>query len=612
MLFRLRSRLARVTSLAFLLVIGSYAAQAQAPSFPACDAAGTRPQYSICEIVLPQTTYTTEFDAYTKPDVRALFTNNSTGATKTVHGFYDIPAGTSQIVYKIRFNASEQGSWSYSTSCVLQSNPATSCNVPALVTGPKFFTVGSSSERGFLRRDAGSPTRFVYDNGYHPFVWGQTYYQIINNAVSNGLWKTAVDNSKARRLNKIRMLLYPWWDYYAPYGDTQPFAGTKTAPNHDKLNIPHWRKFDEVVNYLYNSIDSAGSRMLAEIILFKDPALGKDANGNNIVLDNNRTFGQNTTQDDRYVKYAVARFGAFPNVMWCLSNEWQFAVNDKTYWNARANTLAGTGPANSYDPWMYSVNGSQRRALSIHPRNEKLFSFADQAWPSHAVLEFSIGHPACTATNPCTNSDEWANFSILNNLSNGRPVFNDEYGYLNSKIGGSCANPTFSRAQQRRAMWAIAVAGGYGTFGDASGQCPDPGSTPPIQRSDWVAQNAYIDVQAMSDFFINNFPNTWWQMAANNARVSPDASNSMRVYALERPGEYVVYAVPTGSAIAGAFKINNLPIGGYTAAFYNPRNGAFEPTTYNFNVSSSFSSIQINLPAVYDDWVVKITGGAGG
>lgn len=604
MLQRSRSWLARIAPLAFLLLVGAHGALAQAPSFPSCETVGTLPQYSICEIVLPQSFYTTDFDAYTKPDVKALFTNNSTGATKTVHGFYDIPAGSSQIVFKIRFNGSEQGSWSYSTSCTLQSNPGVSCGVPALVTGPKFLTVGSSSEKGFLRRDAANPTKFVYDNGFHPFIWGQTYYQIISNAVGNGGWKTAVTNSKNRRLNKVRMLLYPWWNY-APYGDTQPFAGQQATPNHDKLNIPHWRKFDEVVNYLYTSIDSAGSRVLAEIIIFKDPATGVDTN--------NRTFGT-VAQDDRYLRYAVARFGAFPNVMWALSNEWQFTGKDKNYWNARAATLAGTGPANSYDPWMYSAAGSARRALSIHPQNEKLFSFSDQVWPSHAVVQFSVGHPACGPGNPCANSDEWANFSILNNLGGGKPVANDEYGYLNGRVGGNCANPTVSRAQQRRGMWAIAVGGGYGTFGDATGMCPEPGTTPPILRSDWVAQNAYIDVQAMPDFFTNNFPTTWWLMAPNNARVSPDSASvpSMRVYALERPGQYVVYAVPTNLTAQGAFKVNNLPIGGYDASFYNPRTGLFEPTTFSFLVTSSVSSILINLPPVYDDWVVRILPSIGG
>jgi hypothetical protein len=610
MLRRFGTLPSRCALLSFLLLlICAHSATAQVPNFPACQTTGAQslPKNSICEVVLPQSFYTLEFDAYTKPDVKAVFTNSTTGTSLTVHGFYDIPAGSSQIVFKIRFNASEQGNWSYTTNCTLQATGA-SCNVPALVTGPKTFTVSASAERGFLRRDAGHPNKFVYDDGYHPFIWGQTYYQLINNAISNGGWQSAITNSKNSRLNKFRMLLYPWWAYYASYGDTQPFAGSTTIPNHDKLNIPHWRKFDEVINTLYSTFDNSGSRLLAELILFKDPAL--DSNGN--VLDNHRTFGQNTTQDDRYIKYAIARFGAFPNVMWCLSNEWQFAVNDKNYWNARATTIVGNGTAaSSYDPWMYAQTpaGQQQRALSIHPKNLTLFQFFDQMWPAHAVLQFSIGHPSCGAGNPCLNSDEWANFSILNNLSGGKPVSNDEYGYLNSKRDANC-NSTFTSPEQRRAMWAIAIGGGYGTFGDATGQCPSPGTVPPIIKSDWVLQSAYTEIKAMSDFFTLNFTNTWWLMAPNNARVSPDASNSMRAYALERAGQYVIYAVPTGNAVQGAFNVNNLPIGNYTATYYNPRNGTWDAMTSSFTILTSPSSKLLSTPT-YDDWVIRILPNGG-
>jgi len=353
---------AGIAWLVFLLFVGTRIASAQIPLFPACDTPppGLPPlvQYNICEIVIQQTTYVTTTTppcdlecakerAYTEPDVKAVFTHQSDGKTRTVHAFYEVDS-TSQIVFRVRFNMSEPGNWSYQINCTLQSDPTGNATCP--VTGPpKSFTVQAavqgSNNRGFLRRDAPSrPGRFVYDDNFHPFVWGQTYYQIISNNVSGGGWQLAVRNSRDNGLNKVRMLLYPWWDY-APYGDTQPFIGAMAAPNHNRLNLTHWQKFDEIVNYLYGMNDLEGSRMLAEIILFKDPATG----------DHNRTFGTEP-QDDRYLKYAVARFGAFPNVMWCFSNEWQFTGKDKTYWDNRAVTLLG------WDPWMF--NGARQRATS--------------------------------------------------------------------------------------------------------------------------------------------------------------------------------------------------------------------------------------------------------
>ncbi len=314
---RLRSALAGIALLASLLLVSAHSASAQVLSFPACETSGAAslPQYTICEIVLPQTAYNDESLAYTEPDVKAVFTKIGTTRQLTVHGFFERDPATNQIVFKIRFNTSEVGDWNYTISCTKQANPGQTCNV----IGPsKFFKVTASTQKGFLRRDSARPSKFAYDNGFHPFIWGQTYYQIVNQPVSNSNnWQTAVVNSKNKGLNKVRMLLYPWWNYYAPYGDTQPFNGPTLTPNHDAINLNHWRKFDQVVNYLYNQLDSEGSRMLAEIILFKDPALGKNASGQTITLDNNRTFGS-APQDDRYIKYAVARYAAFPNVIWSL------------------------------------------------------------------------------------------------------------------------------------------------------------------------------------------------------------------------------------------------------------------------------------------------------
>lgn len=600
MLKKVNTVLTRIAPLALLMLMSAYSAWAQAPTFNLCQTTGTQtlPQYSICEIVLSQSTYTTDFDAYTKPDVQGVFTNSSTGTVKTVHGFYDKPTGSTQIVFKIRFNLSEQGSWSYTTKCKLQAT-GQDCGIASLNTGNS-FTVRPSVLKGFLRRDAGNPSRFVYDNGVHPFVWGQTYYQIINNAVGGGGWQTAVTNSKNNRLNKFRMLLYPWWAY-TPYPDTQPFAGSTTIPNHDKPNINHWKKFDEVIGYLNNNTDVAGNKLLAEIILFKDPATEKDpATGQPRVIDNNRTFGQQEPQDDRYIKYAIARYGAFTNVMWCLSNEWQIiyekydSTKDKEYWRRRANTILQN------DPWMYNSVGYQR-ATSIHPKNDPLFQFYDQPWPSHAVLQFSVGHTNCGAS-PCANPDEWANFSILNNRNRGLPVANDEYGYLNTPLKNNAG--VMDRNKQRWAMWAIAVAGGYGTFGDNTGIATN--QNPPAIRSDWLDQNldAHMDVKFMADFFTNNFPDTWWQMTPNNARVSRTANSSMRVYAMERLDQYVIYAVPTGTAAPGTFIVNNLPAGSYQASFYNPRTGLFDPTTTPFR--SSPSAVTLTTPT-YEDWVVLIT-----
>lgn len=599
MLDKVRNLPVGLALLTLLLLVGARAASAQVLSFPPCETASpaTLPQYSICEIVITQTPYASNQEslAYTEPDVKAVFTRVTDNRKLTVHGFYDVDTGTGQIVFKIRFNASEQGNWRYDVSCTRQADGA-----PCGVTAPsKTFTVSGSARRGFLRRDPSFPKKFVYDSSFHPFIWGQTYYQIVTNAVAGGGWQTAVTNSRDKGLNKVRMLLYPWWPYYTPYGDTQPFNGGTTTPNHDAINVNHWRKFDQVVNKLYITNDLEGSPMLAEIILFKDKAVGTDPATGTPINDPGRVFGS-VPQDDRYVRYAVARYAAFPNVMWCLSNEWQTARNDAAYWTNRATTLTNN------DPWAFDASHTRPRALSIHPHNEARFSFSAPTfynWPAQDVLQWSIGHDPCVpGSNPCVNSDEWANFGITNNLSDNRPVVNDEYGYINSKLNGNCAT-VFTPDDERRGMWAIAVAGGYGSFGDNTGVCAN--TTPPSIRSDWVAQTrAYTDTLALSNFFRNNLNGVWWQMNSNNSRVSK-VGNTMRVYAMEGAGQYVVYAVRNQAITTGKGKFNvTLPTSNnYTTTFYDPR-GAQTPAAQTKMVTQS-AQVRFVTPT-FDDWVLRI------
>lgn len=620
--------------IALYVLAGVQLASAQAPSFPKCEdpQSGSLSQYDICEVEILQSTYIARagcdvacrnMEAYTKPDVRAVFTHEATRKTRTVRAFFEIDPDKSEVVFKVRFNMSEAGKWMYTTECKLQDDPSQSCGVGG--TGGS-FTVQAVSKRGFLRRDPDYPNKFVYDDGFHPFIWGQTYYQIVNNAVGDGQWRTAVANSRDRGLNKVRMLLYPWWGY-EPYPDSQPFvADTATTPKHDQLNLNHWRKFDEIVHYLNSTTDHEGSKMLAEIIIFKDPALGPDGKPQ----DMRRTFSNDPKKDDRYLKYAVARYGAFPNVIWSLSNEWQNTGKDATYWNDRAATLL------AHDPWMFDLTGTKQRATSIHPKNESKFSFRASSWPAHAQLQLSIANlrrnDLC-GTADCSTPDRWGNFSITNNLPDNRPVVNDEYGYLNSKIDKDtpCTDDFFDRQDQRRAMWAIAVAGGYGTFGDNTGKCFEPARVSPAITSDWESElgnnqpATYNDIYWMTRFVRTRLNDLWWRMKSNNKRVTP-IDNLMRGYALEDrnvPAEqFVAYVVPNQATGSGKFNVV-LPPATYTTRFHNPRTGAAQspktkmvkkpgPSNCGTATTPACGSPTRFVAPTYDDWVLHVVNTSSG
>ena len=510
-----RSFITKGCLLVLLLITSAHHIFAQAQpveiQLPACS--GNLPQFSVCEIKLTPAQSYSDLQAYTQMDVTATFTNTTTGATKTVHAFYD-RTPSNQLVFKVRFNASETGSWKYSTACSasgMQCSGAVDSGLNVNSANPA-FSVQASTNPGFVRRDSVYKEKFVFDNpsyanalnpSPYPFLWGQSYYHIITNAVSGTGWQSAVVNSKARRMNKVRMLLYPWWDY-APHGDSQPFTGSTPSPNHNQLNLPHWQHFDEVIKYLYD-YSGAGvapnsivrDSIVAEIILFKDP--GRDSN-NNIIDVNNRTFSPNfnaasmqvPVEDQRYLKYAIARYGAFPNVIWCLANEWQKTNRPDWYWTALGTILAGNGAPPTYDPWMFD-SANRQRATSIHGQTDQAFYFIGQTWFSYLALQFGTSNTKPCArcdgtTTACQQGDDWGYLGITYNLFKAntcarrlKPVSNDEYGYIGDtkvKVG------VWDRDKHRRAMWGIAIAGGYGSAGDLTPDSQNSSTTPTIS-ADW-------------------------------------------------------------------------------------------------------------------------------
>lgn len=550
---------------------------------PRCS--GTITRWSVCEVCQTSAAIFNLKDAYTnsyKPtsSLQPTATFVRGGTSVTVQGFVE-KIVNSRAVFRTRFSPTITGAWSFTT---------TSSDAGLRITLPQTVSVSTSSARGFSRRDSTYTDRFVFDNGSRYFMWGQTYYNLINHARVNNTWQASVDNSRAYGLNKLRLLLYPFGPLPGfPYGDTQPF----TDSNHEALDAGHWAKFDEVIGFLH------GRGMIADVILFNDNA---------------RTFAvtigsvEGKQRDQRYVRYTLARYGAFANVIWCLTNEWNLSPSpydtDESYWDALGAILEVE------DPWARNSAG-QRRPLSIHPRNDHVFQFFGPTWPSYAVLQNGIRNgrhcPPSTGTvsNPhFNNGDEWGNYTICRNLGNNMPVANDEYGYIASfkeqcvTVAG--VNP-LGRTHHRFAIWGTAMAGGYGSAGDAA----VVNGWQPILTADWrtPVPAEYSDIQSMSTFFQSNVPE-WWRLRRDTSVLGVSSSctpPASRAYALSLPGlRYVVYASQGNSVQV------NLPPGTWSWRPWDPRttNGGIWLLKV-LRLVQGGSSQTITLPDG-QDWVLLI------
>jgi Domain of unknown function (DUF5060)/Protein of unknown function (DUF4038) len=524
-----------------------------------------------CEITLSATANPP--NAYTGLSVKGTFTHVATGKQYlNVLGFYDGQV-SGKPSFKIRFNPQLDGQWNWS---------ATPTPADAGLTASGTFNAAASNQRGFLRRSNDFPEDPVFDNNDRIFVWGMTYYQIVNTSLAtgpNGFWKSTIDTININHsINKVRLLVFPWWSDYSgqfqvssnpptyAFIDSVPFfqkatcAGDpRTCLNHDSLRVDHFKALDDVVNHLRTR------NMIAELLIFKDHAVQM---GVVEPIDGRRTYGT-LPQDQKYARYVLARYAAFPNVTWCLTNEWNAAkmTLPKSYWE----TDIGVNVVRPGDPYFVSPTGLVRFS-SIHAKGTNLFEFynnratsANNQWATHAVMQYHQNNPQ-----NIPNPEQWGYDGVRGNLSWAQqagmtmPVANDEYGYL--------GNVTQQAARQ--AAWGVAVAGGYGTMGDRRPvPTPNGGTAETSMRADWVAANsgAYNDVKFLITFF-SGIPN-FFRMRYQDGVIA--GSLTRAIAGGEAAVQYIVYDANGGPLSVNLPHPQNAAWTHYTVTPYNPRTGAW-------------------------------------
>lgn len=287
---------------------------------------------------------------YLDVDLTAVFVGPA-GQHQVVKGFWD-----GGHTYRVCFTPTDVGRWHYT----LTNNQDDSGLVGG---GALAVTDAPPAAHGFLRRDSAYPTSFSFDDGTRYFMWGTTYYGISNNARAGDRWKAAIDGVRRYGINKARMHIYPFNDMQSarnPYPDTQSFLGSSDQPDHDQLNLAHWQALDRVVQYI------GEQGLLADLIVFHN---------------NDRVFGTDA-QSERFARYAIARYAAYPHVIWCVCNEWNYSPKPRPFWNRIGQLFRDE------DPWMGQDNALW--AHSIHQQTRVDFQFFQVDWPVHAIVQYGV------------------------------------------------------------------------------------------------------------------------------------------------------------------------------------------------------------------------------
>jgi hypothetical protein len=292
---------------------------------PAIAAVATVPRWGVHEISLRAEVSSNPFDA----DLTATFTDGET--VLKVRGFYDGGG-----LWRVRFSPPAEGVWRWRTTSLVKALDGQAGTVTAVAPrdhGPLHVVGGFH----FAHAD-GTPFRQI---GTTAYAWAQQ---------SDALCDQTLATLRTAPFNKVRMCVFPNVAAEPIY----PFEKAGEGWNYDRLNPVYFQRLEDRVRRL------GAFGIQADLILFHpyDKETGWHA--------------MTPARDDRYVRYMVARFGAFSNVWWSLANEWDLIKAKSAADFERIGQLI-----QAEDPY--------GRLCSIH--NWRDFFDYGRPWISHASIQ---------------------------------------------------------------------------------------------------------------------------------------------------------------------------------------------------------------------------------
>lgn len=330
----------------------------------------------------------------------------SAGKDLLVDGFYD-----GSETWKVRLMPEARGEWTFETV----SNDRELDGK----TGSFEVTKPALSNHGPVR--VHNKYHFSYADGTPYFLLGTTAYAWLNEGPRAELnWlKTLSDNP----FNKVRFMLFPF-----PFGSMadKQYPYPQTSPGKfdiERFNPEYFRHYEEGIRHL----QILGIE--ADIIIYMpyDRVTG--------------LMSMDIDHDEALIKYVTARFSAFRNVWWTLTNEFDLYPVQKD-WKRLGELLERSDPSNH-------LRGIHNCCTAFYDNS--------QSWITHVILQDITLQRL--ATTPRNNS--WLE---LDARKIGKPVVTDEYGYEGNFpfTWGS-----FAPREITEMHWSITMAGAYGSHGES-------------------------------------------------------------------------------------------------------------------------------------------------
>jgi hypothetical protein len=383
--------------------------------------------YGVHEITLPGPVYGPQDTPLLETDLCTEWRHESGEPSYKVYGFWDGDGkgGNSGSTFKARFCPTKTGKWTL---------VRTTSNKQEL-NGEKqgySITCVRSDHPGFWEVDAEDSGGRWYkrSDGSFPYIFGNTMYSFLseyNDTGPTGGNIAADIRGNSRYFRKVRFAITG--DRY-PHPQEKPFLNNSGKPT-DNGNFSHRPN----AVWFHNRVDLAVREahkhdLIADLILN-----GPDTQDSRSVL----RASENNEDCTPILKYIAARYGSYPNVWICLSNE--FDIKKPKY---RPSDIAKFGlKIRKYLPYP--------TPLSVHARPRDWYRELDTTppWNDHITLQNKIKKMHTAA--------DFVSRNFLVGGSN-KPVIDDELAYEGKGDG-------WSEADVIEAHVGAFLGGGYGTTG---------------------------------------------------------------------------------------------------------------------------------------------------
>lgn len=462
-------------------------------------------------------------------------------------GFFD-----GENRYKARAYCAEIGIWHWETSS----------NIASINAQTGSYSVVPSELPGKLRLHSDNQRQFMTDDGNWFLHIGDTAYRYFSPTEPH--WQEYLDQANQVGFNKVRM-----WFCQNRYDIQVLFSEDRK-----ELNMAYWQHIDMRLKYAFEHYPN----IQLQIIPFAEDT------------DELRRYGASDAMSLFIGKYFQARYSAFPNVHWCLSNDRVIYRQDEDTSQLPEHKKVRLIPYDTInklgqdfykrEPWETLITNHQSRFDG--------YDFYNEDWSSMSLL----------GDQDETNGDLILKYRELSE----QPTILSEDRYE------KYAAPQHPRYYFRRMMWSSLLSGGHATYGGLTTSEPFDGYNNGVQGYQRLAEEGRLvgasDFQFITAFF-NSTQLDLVEMNPNKDIVGGSASinscsngaNAIIIYIANPQSQN-----PGTSDMSGTTPtvLLQLPALDFNLRWYNPRDGSF--TQMELLVANTTS---VTAPAK-GDWVLLL------